>query len=89
MYSNSCCSYSFKPEILISQSSHKMYSNNILNFQESTTMLNACSKKARNLMKDPHMTARNLRWFDGLFVKWHINLWMLFNAKAIHLEEQQ
>ena len=27
------------------QSSHKMYSNNILNFQESTTILNACTKK--------------------------------------------
>ena len=40
MYSNSCCS------IKISQSSHKMYSNNILNFQESTTNLNACRKKS-------------------------------------------
>ena len=28
----------------IGQSSHKMYSNNILNFQESTTILNACTK---------------------------------------------
>ena len=27
------------------QSSHKMYSNNILNFQASTTILNACTKK--------------------------------------------
>ena len=27
-----------------------MYSNNILNFQESTTILNACKKKARNLL---------------------------------------
>ena len=37
VYSNSCCSYSFKPEIIkIGQSSHKMHSNNILNFQEST-----------------------------------------------------
>ena len=33
VYSNSSCSCSFKPEIIrIGQSSHKMYSNNILNF---------------------------------------------------------
>ena len=45
VYSNSCCSYSFKAEIIkIGQSSHKMYSNKILNFQESTTILNACIK---------------------------------------------
>ena len=41
VYSNSCCSCSFEPEIIrIGQSSHKMYSNNILNFQESTTIVN-------------------------------------------------
>ena len=46
VYSNSCCRYSFEPEILkISLSSHKMYSNNIPNFQESTTILNADTKK--------------------------------------------
>ncbi len=40
------CSCSFEPEIIkIGQSSHKMYSNNILNFQESTIILNACTKK--------------------------------------------
>ena len=46
VYSNCCCSCSFEPEIIkIGQSSHKMYSNNIVNFQESTTILNACIKK--------------------------------------------
>ena len=46
MYSNCCCSCSFEPEIIkIGWSSHKMYSNNILNSQESTTILNACTKK--------------------------------------------
>ena len=46
VYSNCCCSCSFEPEILkIDQSSHKMYSNNIMNFQESKTILNACDKK--------------------------------------------
>ena len=40
VYSNSCCSYSFEAEIIkIGQSSHKMYSNNIVNSQESTTIL--------------------------------------------------
>ena len=34
VYSNSCCSCLCEPEIIkISQLSHKMYSNNILNFQ--------------------------------------------------------
>ena len=45
VYSNYCCSCSFEPEIIkINQSSHKMYSNNVVNFQESTTILNACTK---------------------------------------------
>ena len=30
-----------------------MYSNNILNFQESTTILNACTKKYGNLLNTP------------------------------------
>ena len=55
VYSNSCCSCSFEAEILkIGQSSHKMYSNNIVNFQESMTNLNACTKKSGNLLKAPH-----------------------------------
>ena len=45
VYSNCCCSCSFEAEIIkIGQSSHKMYSNNIMNFQESPTILNACKK---------------------------------------------
>ena len=48
VYSNSCCSCSFEPEIIkIGQSSQNMYSNKILNFQESTTILNTCTKKKR------------------------------------------
>ena len=54
VYSNCYCSCSFEPEIIkIGQSSHKMYSNNIVNFQESTTFLNACTKKSGNLLKVP------------------------------------
>ena len=46
VYSNCCCSCSFEPEtITIGQSSHSMYRNNIVNFQESTTILNAHTKK--------------------------------------------
>ena len=54
VYSNCWCSCSFEPEIIkIGQSSHTMYSNNILNFQESKTILNACTKKSGNLLKEP------------------------------------
>ena len=45
VYSNPCYSCSFEPEMIkIGQSSDKIYSNNILNFQVSTTILNACTK---------------------------------------------
>ena len=54
VYSNSCCSCSFAPEIIkIGQSSHKMCSNNILSIQESTTILNTCSKKVKKLIEGP------------------------------------
>ena len=69
VYSNSCCSYSFKSEIIkIGQSSHKMYSNNILNFQESATVLNACSKQVWKLieyliyMYKEDLALNNLQW---------------------------
>ena len=32
-----------------------MYSNKILNFQESTSILNACTKKVWNLLKAPRI----------------------------------
>ena len=51
VFSNYCSNCSFKPEIIrIGQSSHKMYNNNILNFQESMTILNADTKKVWNLI---------------------------------------
>ena len=56
VYSNCYYSCSFKPGIIkIGQSSHKMYSNNILNFQVSTTILNACTKKPGNLLNSPRI----------------------------------
>ena len=39
----------------IGQSSHNIYSNNIVNFQEFTTILNACTKKSGNLLNDPRI----------------------------------
>ena len=46
VYSNCCCCCSFECEIIkIGQSSHKMDSNKRLNFQESTTILNAYPKQ--------------------------------------------
>ena len=52
VYSNCCCSCWFEPEILqIGQSPHKIYSNNKLNFQESTIVLNAGTKKVWKLIE--------------------------------------
>ena len=68
VYSNSCCSCSFEPEIIkIGQSSNKMCSNNILNFQESTIILNACTKDSGNLLTAPpnllsNQNEENLKW---------------------------
>ena len=52
VYSNCCCSCSFEPEILkIGLSSHKMYSYNMVNFQESTTISYAQTKKCWKLIE--------------------------------------
>ena len=52
VYSNYFCSCVIEPEIIkIGQSSNNMYINNIVNFQESTTILNACTKKVWNLFE--------------------------------------
>ena len=56
VYSSCCFICSLEPEIIkVGQSSHKMYSNKILNFQESTTILNASTKKSGNLLKAPRI----------------------------------
>ena len=52
VYSNSCCSCSFEPEIIkIPQSSHKIDRNNLLSFQEPTTILNVCTKKVWKIIE--------------------------------------
>ena len=49
---NCCCSCSFEPEIIkIGLTSHKIYSNNIVKFQDSTTILNACTKNVWKLIE--------------------------------------
>ena len=46
VYSNCCCNCSFEAEIIkIGQSSYKIYSNNIVNFQEFTMILNTYTIK--------------------------------------------
>ena len=52
VYFSCCYSCSFEPEIIrIGQSSHKMYSNHILNFQVSMTILNVCTKNVWKLIE--------------------------------------
>ena len=52
VYSKSCCSCSYEAEIIkIGHSPDKMYSNNIVNFQDSTIILNVCTKKSGNFLK--------------------------------------
>ena len=56
VYSNSYCSCSFEAEIIkIGKSSHKVYSNNIMKFHESTKISNACKKTSGNLLKAPRI----------------------------------
>ena len=50
VYPNCCCSCSFEPEII------KIVSNNIVNSQESTTILNATTKKSGNLLNTPRIS---------------------------------
>ena len=52
VYFNCFCSCSFEPEIIkIGQSSSKMNSDNILNFEESKTILIACTTKVWKLIE--------------------------------------
>ena len=74
VYSNCYCRCSFELEIIkISLSSDKMYSNNKVNFQVFTPIVNACTKKPVNLLKAPCL------WFiilkaNGIIDKMVINL---------------
>ena len=66
MYFNCCCRCLFEAEIIkIDQSSHKMYSNNILNFQVSTKVLNA---RTKNVWKPIVCTSYILDIYDILII---------------------
>ena len=70
LYSNSCCSCSFKHEIIkIGLSSHKLYSNNILNFPESTRILNTCTKKVWKLIEGTTYLLENYEFIQANFIK--------------------
>ena len=72
VYSISCCSCSFEREIIkIGQSSHKMYSNNIVNFRESTTILNACTKKRLETYWMHHVSPLKI------FILWSFSLFQV------------
>ena len=78
VYSNYFCNCLFKPEIIkISQWSHKMYSNNILNFREFTTILNAHTKKSGNLSYFPRLI---LIWYKMFSIVDFVcmTLWLYF-----------
>ena len=78
-HSNCCCSCSFEAEIIkIGQSSHKIYSNNILNFQESTTILNASTKMSGNLLNAP---GRLLRFKRKKIVHGSVNILSIWLSK--------
>ena len=84
VYSTCCCSCWFKPEIIkIGQSSHKMYSNNILNFQDSTTILNARTKMSGNLSYDSRIfkyIANEEIWSQGETATCDFTLYMHSNV---------
>ena len=69
--------YSFEPEIIkIDQSSHNMYSNNIVNFQESTTILNAHRKNVWKLIVCTSLKSSNSSWSITL------TLWLIILRKV-------
>ena len=85
VYSDCCFSCSFEREIIkIGQSSHKMYSNNILNFQESTIILNACTKRSGYLLKAPRIRTQCIRKYERNFLDIAASLFSvkLFNTQC-------
>ena len=66
VYSNCCCSCSFEPEIIkITQSSHKMYSNNILNFKYDN--FKCLHKKVWKLIEGPRKTQKTNKKSNAKF----------------------
>ena len=91
VYSNCCCSSSFEAEIInIGQSSHKMYSNNLLNCQESTIILNVCTKKSLETYWRYHvshfqvhiMVCEHTIWYKSNFNLSHSSQWITFPTQS-------
>ena len=85
VYSNCCCSCSFEPEIIkIGQSSYKMYSNNLVNFQESTVIFKFLYKKSLETYwmhhhPTPHThTHTHTHIYIYMFVSICVCVWLMF-----------
>ena len=77
VYSNSCRSCSFEPEIIkIDLSSHKTYSNNILNFQQYTIILNICTKKGWKLIECTMYTHTNAHTNTHTHIHTHTHIYI-------------
>ena len=76
VYSNCCCSCLLEAEIIkIDQLSHLIYSNNILISQESTRILNACTKKSGNLLKALCICKRKAFYLNNQQAFLRITIW--------------
>ena len=80
VYSSSFCSCWFEAEIIkIGQSSHKMYSNNIVNSQVSSSILNAHTKNVWNLSYPPRILNgqkwKKLFYRFSRYQKWRDTFW--------------
>ena len=86
VYYYCCCSCSFETEIInIGQSSHKMYSNNILKFQESTPILNAFTEKVWNspsILSSPNTL--NISCEKYLHLKTLLSIMYLFKDEIMY-----
>ena len=72
----------------ISQSSNKMYSNKILNFEESTTSLNACKKKSGNLLKAPRLfLSLSIYIYADTCIVIHQQTISLYNNSSVWLDK--
>ena len=84
VYSSSCFSCFFEPEIIkIGQSSYTRYSNNILNFEESTTILNSYTKKSGNLLKPPRNSI--IYWYNTIYYRFQYSTLILFEYAELKL----
>ena len=82
VYSNCYCSCSFEPEIIkFFQSPHKMYNNNMVNFQESTTILNASTKKCLETFWMHHVSVNSQHFFASITTQISCFSWHWLNLR--------